>query len=66
MIEWGKDGIRYEAEQRHAEIAVRELGLEEEKTKTVTTPGEKKPADEEDDRALVGQAATRYRAIAAR
>ena len=28
VVDWGEEGIRYEADQRHAEIIVREMGVE--------------------------------------
>ena len=37
IIRWEQDGLCYEADQRHAELAVRELGLEN--CKPVATPG---------------------------
>ncbi len=37
IIEWKGHGITYEADQRHAEIVIRELGLEQ--AKAVATPG---------------------------
>ena len=37
IIRWETDGLCYEADQRHAELAVKELGLEN--CKAVTTPG---------------------------
>ena len=39
VIRWTKDGLEYEPDQRHAEIAIRELGLEA--SKAVSTPGTK-------------------------
>ena len=39
IIRWTKDGLEYEPDQRHAEIAIRELGLEG--SKAVSTPGTK-------------------------
>ena len=32
-VEWGKDGILYEADQRHVEICLREMGLDESSTR---------------------------------
>jgi hypothetical protein len=40
IVEWGSDGLWYEADQRHAEIFVDELGLEDLKVRT-EVPGEK-------------------------
>ena len=67
MIEWDEDGIWYEADQRHADLTVSELGLKE--AKPVSTPGTK----EDVDRMLADLGpilspvdATMYRAMAAR
>ena len=38
VLSWTSDGIEYEADQRHADIVVSELGLKE--AKPVKTPGE--------------------------
>ena len=40
MFEWSNDGIKIEADQRHAEIKVRDLGFKE-GSKSLSTPGEK-------------------------
>ena len=40
-VEWGPDGIKYEADPRHAEIIVRELGLDK-SSSVISTPGAKK------------------------
>ena len=81
VITWGEDGISYEADQRHAEIAVKELGLE--KAKPVTTPGSRDDASKmgavnvgqdkellnmfmDNNELLTGTEATRFRAITAR
>ena len=29
VIEWGSEGIRYEADQRHAELVIRDMGLDQ-------------------------------------
>ena len=39
FVHWTEEGIEYEADQRHAEIIIQELGLKEE-SKSVNTPGE--------------------------
>eukprot|EP00973_Karenia_brevis_P050492 7008535-Karenia_brevis.AAC.1 len=61
-----KDGWEYEPDQRHAEIIIESLGLEE--AKAVSTPGEdeKKWEEEENKVLLEGWQATAYRALAAR
>ena len=46
VMEWrDHEGVRYEADQRHADIIVRELGLEE-GSKAVKTPGVKEGSGE--------------------
>ncbi len=42
VISWGPDGISYEADQRHAEIIISELGLEG--AKPLSTPGSREDA----------------------
>ncbi len=63
MAHWGWKGIEYEADQRHAEIIVKEVGVEQ--GKEVVTPGVKHGQDE-DQTPLVGKEAKAYRGIAAR
>ena len=38
VVEWTSSGISYEADQRHAEIIVKQLGLEKE-SRSLSTPG---------------------------
>jgi hypothetical protein len=66
ILEWRDEGITFEADPRHAEIIIRELGLAE--GKPVTTPGVKAPVDteEEEGEELQNAEATKYRSIAAR
>ena len=40
LVEWKPDGIYYEADQRHAEIIINELGLNKDKA-GISTPGRK-------------------------
>ena len=63
-IEWRKNEIWYEADPRHAEILIRELGLKGKRA--VVTPGVKMAINEEDDKHLDPSAATRYRQLIAR
>ena len=42
VIAWGEDGITYEADQRHAELIIGELGLDN--AKAVATPGSREDA----------------------
>ena len=66
IIEWAEEGIWYEADQRHADIIVRDIGILE-RSKSLSTPGEKQGvvsgnADEEQQ----GNEATLFRALTAR
>ena len=64
-IEWRKNEIWYEADPRHAEILVRELGLKDKRP--VVTPGINTVIKEgEDDPHLDGEFSTKYRQIIAR
>ncbi len=65
VIRWTEGGLEYEADPRHAELIIKQLGLEE--AKEVATPGEKEeaPEDDEDDEELNPEDTGRYRAIAA-
>ena len=64
IVTWTNEGIQYEADQRHAEIIVRQLGLNE-SSNSVVTPGVKDNGDE-DERKLDNKEASQYRAIVAR
>jgi hypothetical protein len=59
VVEWTK-GIRYEADQRHGEVVVREAGLLE-GSRSVSTPGVKELKE-----AAEGFSASSYRSVAAR
>lgn len=64
-VEWTSHGLLYEADPRHAEILIRELGLEN--TKPVVTPGVKSSLVPEDqDPFLEPAMATRFRQLIAR
>ena len=67
VLSWTPDGIQYEADQRHADIVVEQLGLGE--AKGVSTPGSKDDVDKAlltPGLPLQAQEATEYRALAAR
>ena len=64
LIEWTED-IWYEADPRHAELIIRDMGFGRE-SKTLCTPGERKVVHEETDRELDTGETTRYRAATAR
>lgn len=66
VVEWTEDGIWYEADPRHVEIILRELGLQG-KSKAVVTPGEKESGNPEKEGQLLSPGeATMYRALVAR
>ena len=66
IVRWTPKGWEYEADQRHAELIVKTMGLE--KGKPVSTPGEEEPAGklEDNDKSLGPKEATLYRMVAAR
>ena len=65
VIRGTDDGLEYEPDQRHAEMIIGALSLEE--SKGVSTPGEDERAwEEEENRTLLDpEQSTAYRAIAA-
>ena len=65
MFEWTSEGIIIEADQRHAELIVKDLGLNE-KTHAVSTLGLKAKEKEVDEGRLTKELATMYRANVAR
>ena len=65
IVEWGPEGVWYEADQRHAEIIVAKMGLEA-GAKGVVTPGLKRESEPGDDEELTKQDAISYRGLVAR
>ncbi len=65
IVEWTKEGLRYEADQRHAEIIVKELELEGVKVRT-EVPGERIPVEEGDEEELSPNMTKIYQALTAR
>ena len=65
IVEWTTDGLWYEADQRHAEIIVKELGLESGKMRT-DVPSEKLAVNDEGDVELSPQMLKQYQAFTAR
>ena len=63
IFEWSEKGIYVEADQRHAEILVRDLGFKG-NSKGVVTPGEKNGEIHEEK--IDRERATMYRACVAR
>ena len=41
VMHWTLEGVRYEADQRHAELVIRDMGLEG-NTNSIVTPGGRK------------------------
>ena len=64
VVEWSKEGIHYEVDQRHAELIVSQLGLSG-SAKALSAPGKKEDSNEEDEE-LTHEEATKYRALTAR
>jgi hypothetical protein len=67
VVEWTPDGINIEGDQRHAEIIIKQLGLED--ARPLSSPGERiKPKEltEEDIEELSPQDATIFRGVVAR
>jgi hypothetical protein len=64
IVRWTDEGIELEADPRHAELVVRELGLE--KATASKTAGVKANREEEEEEELSREEARRYRAVAAR
>ena len=72
-MRWTSEGLEYEADQRHAEIIVKEMGLET--SSGVNTPGTRSPADarvhcgpgkQTDPKELSAEMSTKYRQLGAR
>ena len=68
IVTWTPEGIKYEADQRHGEIILKQLGLQEEGAKAVLTPGVKQElgTTEEELEELSIKEASLYRAMTAR
>ena len=66
ILRWTHEGWEVEPDQRHADIIVHELGLQD--AKPVCTPGESRSRSEESEECdpLESELASKYRAIAAR
>jgi hypothetical protein len=67
VMEWGENETRHKADQRYADIILRDLGLKG-NSKSVVTPGVKGKSEKGDDydEELEGEEATLYRAAVAR
>ena len=75
MLEWTKEGILYEGDQRHVEICLSEAGIEE-NSRIVNTPVDRSNKDaknsnnlkagEREDEKLDSSGTTRYRGLVAR
>ena len=64
VIKWGPQGISLEADPRHTELVIKDLGLDM-NTNGSTIPGAKSPG-QEDDTVLDKVMTTKYRSITAR
>ena len=68
VLRWTEAGVEYEPDQRHAEIIMK--SMEVQNSKPLTTPGTNEDKDvvsiRAKSKALTGKAATEYRALAAR
>ena len=64
VVTWTEEGIEYEADQRHAEIIIKGLGMQAD-SKGVATPGNKREWTPEDEKELSPRDATAYRACVA-
>ena len=62
IVSWDDQGLVYEPDQRHAEIIVRDLGLEH--ANPMCTPGLSEKV-QEDEAELDSEWATKYRALVA-
>lgn len=67
-LRWDHEGVKYEADPRHAELTIEGLGLRN--AKEVVTPGVKEGNKSEEggenDKELAGERATAYRKLTAR
>ena len=68
VLRWTESGVEYEPDQRHAEIIMKSMGVQD--AKPLSTPGANEDKDivniRSKSRVLTGKAATEYRALAAR
>ena len=64
VVSWTDRGLELEADQRHADLVVRELGLES--ANSVNSPGEKGIETKDNDKELDEGLVTKFRAVAAR
>ena len=62
VLEWTDEGLKYEADQRHAEIIIKQLGLRQD-SKAVSSPSIASSGDESE---LSSEQSTMYRAMVAR
>jgi hypothetical protein len=67
IVSWTAEGIRYEPDQRHAQISMKQLGVDGKKTAVTLGIKPTNEKDEEGDGEFMeGNYATRYRAMTAR
>ncbi len=65
LVDWTEDSIRYDADQRHAEIIISHLGMTG-TSKAVTTPGVNDTEERGYEEDLSSVEATEFRALTAR
>ena len=65
IVTWTEEGIQYEGDQRHVEIACEAVGFND-KTKSVVTPAEKSKLEDEKLEMLDKKESTKYRGLVAR
>ena len=65
VIQWTEEGIWYEPDPRHAELILRDLGLDQ-GSQAKVVPGEKDEVGPEEEEELDEAGATLYRAVVAR
>ena len=65
-IQWDKSGLSYVADQRHAEVMIRDLGLSKHSTAAPSPFDRHGSSEETSEEELLGPEATRYRAVVAR
>jgi hypothetical protein len=69
VVSWDEEGIKYEADQRHAEIIAQSVIEEGTNTRGISTPCEDEKIEEESEESITeigGKEATMFRAMVAR
>ena len=66
IIKWTEEGVEYQADPKHRQIVLEQLGLSEESKGLATNGRIEKSEEDEEDEELQGDEATSFRALAAR